>query len=63
MSLYKPKWLKEWMILIKEQGVKSFIKQKGWKVLFAIIIFYTIRDGILYVVIPYFALTKLGGCN
>ncbi len=63
MSLYRPNWIKDWMVILKKEGLKSFIKQKGWKVFVAIIIFYTIRDGVLYVLIPYFVLTELNGCG
>jgi hypothetical protein len=62
MRFLKPRWVTEWIELIRSEGIKSFIKKKGWKVLIALIIFYTIRDGILYIIIPYFAITKFGGC-
>jgi len=41
------------MKMIKEDGLKSFLRKKGWKILLVIVIFYTIRDGILYILIPY----------
>jgi len=62
MAFLKPKWIVEWTKMIKEDGIKSFIKQKGWKVVAAIFVFYLIRDSILYIIIPYFAITELGGC-
>ncbi len=48
-----PTVIKEWVSIIKEEGFRSFIKKKGWTVLAAIVVFYTIRDGILYIIIPY----------
>lgn len=45
--------MSEWKKLIREEGLKSFLKKKGWKVVLWIVIFYTIRDGILYILIPY----------
>ena len=47
--------IKEWVALLKEEGLRSFIKQKGWRLLAVIVIFYTIRDGILYILLPYLA--------
>ena len=63
MKFLKPKWIQEWTKIIKEEGFKSFIKQKGWKFVIAFFLFYLIRDSILYIIIPYFALTGLGACN
>jgi hypothetical protein len=63
MKLLKPKWIQIWTEIIKKEGFKSFLKQKGWKFLVAFILFYLVRDSILYIIIPYFALTELGACN
>jgi len=62
MKFLKPKWAIEWLEIIKKEGIKSFIKKKGWKFLIAFFLFYLIRDSILYIIIPYFAITRLGGC-
>lgn len=53
MRFLIPKQMSDWKKLIREEGFKSFIKKKGWKVLLWIVIFYTIRDGILYLLFPY----------
>ena len=53
MKFLKPDFIVEWMTLIKEEGLKSFMKKKGWTVLLIIVIFYAIRDGILYILMPY----------
>jgi hypothetical protein len=63
MKLFKPKFIQEWTSTIKKEGWKSFLKQKGWKFVIAFILFYLVRDSILYIIIPYFALTELGACN
>ena len=63
MNLLKPNWLREWTAIVKKEGIKSFLKQKGWKFFVAFILFYLIRDSILYIIIPYFALKELSGCN
>jgi len=55
MKFLKPKWLQEWTTIIKSEGIKSFLKQKGWKFFIAFILFYLVRDTILYIIIPYFA--------
>ena len=49
-----PAVMQEWITLIREQGLKAFIKQKGWVIVVAIFLFYLIRDSILYIIIPYF---------
>lgn len=63
MRFLKPAFINEWISIIKSEGVKSFIKQKGWKFFLALIIFYTIRDGVIYIIIPYFAVSKIAGCS
>lgn len=49
-----PAVIQESITLIREQGLKAFIKQKGWVIVVAIFLFYLIRDSILYIIIPYF---------
>ena len=63
MKLFKPKWIQDWTSIIKKEGFKSFVKQKGWKFVVVFILFYLVRDSILYIIIPYLALTELGACN
>lgn len=53
MKFLIPKQMSGWKKLIRKEGLKSFIKKKGWKLLLWIVIFYTIRDGILYLLFPY----------
>jgi len=48
----KPPIVREWTRILKEKGIKGFVVEKGWKVLIAVIVFYLIRDTILYVLIP-----------
>ena len=63
MKFLKPKWAIEWWQLLREEGFKSFLQKKGWKVVIAFFLFYLIRDVTLYIVIPYFAITKISGCG
>jgi len=63
MRFLKPKWAIEWWQIIKEQGVQAFIKKKGWRFLVAFFLFYLIRDVTLYILIPYFAMSKIVGCE
>ncbi len=51
-KIWKPGFVQEWTRLLREQGVKEFIRRKGLKILLVIVLFYLIRDGLLYVVIP-----------
>jgi hypothetical protein len=52
-KIYKPPIIKEWTILLREKGVKEFLRLKGWRIVAAIFIFYLIRDTLLYLVIPF----------
>ena len=51
-----PNFLKEYIIYYQENGFKKTIQKFGIKLIAIIIIFYFIRDTILYIIIPYFAL-------
>ena len=62
MKFLKPKWAIEWFTIIKTEGVKAFVKKKGWKFLVAFILFYLIRDVTLYIIIPYLIVDKIVGC-
>lgn len=53
MRFLIPKQMSGWKKLIREEGLKSFIRKKGWKVMLWIVIFYAIRDSILYILFPY----------
>ena len=48
-----PKWVNNWANIYREVGFKGLLKQKGWKVVLAFVLFYLIRDSILYLLIPY----------
>ena len=62
MNFLKPKWAIEWWAIIKNEGVKAFVKQKGWKFLIAFILFYLIRDVTLYIIIPYLIINNMIQC-
>ena len=53
MSRFNPKFINEWMDIKREGGFKLLFKKKGLRVFFIIIVFYLIRDSILYILIPY----------
>jgi len=48
-----PGFLKPWVEIVREEGFRSLIKKKGWKVVAAVFLFYLVRDSILYILIPY----------
>jgi hypothetical protein len=62
MSIYRPKFLLEWLDIKREGGYKLLLKKKGWQVFVAFILFYLIRDSILYILIPYLGYTSFKGC-
>jgi hypothetical protein len=41
------------IIIVKKEGFKSLLKKRGWKFLLVIVAYYTVRDSILYILIPY----------
>ena len=53
MSFLKPKFIKKYTDIYKNDGFKGLVKKGGWKLLFYFFIFYLIRDTILYILIPY----------
>ena len=52
MKILKPKFIRDWGEIRKEGGYFKLLKKKGSKVLVAFILFYLIRDSLLYIVIP-----------
>lgn len=51
-KIFKPPIVQEWTTLLREKGLKEFIRAKGWKILAAICLFYLVRDSILYLLVP-----------
>lgn len=49
-----PSWVKKYHAIYKERGFKALLKEAGWKVVLGIVIFYLVRDVILYIIIPYY---------
>ena len=48
-----PNWMKVYIKIYKEKGLKAAIKAAGWKVFALIFLYYLIRDITLYILIPY----------
>ncbi len=45
--------LRDGFRIVRKNGIRELVRQKGKKVIFAIIAYYLIRDSILYLIIPY----------
>jgi len=58
-----PGFMREWIQLIKKDGLKEFFKKKGWKIVAGIFVFYLIRDSILYLLIPYLFINNIIQCQ
>ncbi len=41
------------ILIIKREGFKALLKKRGWKVFAVVIGYYTVRDTLLYIVIPF----------
>ena len=52
MKILKPKFIVDWGEIRKDGGFFNLLKKKGTRVLVAFILFYLIRDSILYILIP-----------
>jgi len=52
-NLSKSKFLKKYTKIYKQDGFKGVLKVGGWKVITYFVLFYLIRDTILYIIIPY----------
>jgi hypothetical protein len=55
MNFLKPKFIKKYTDIYRNDGFKGLVKKGGWKFLFYFFMFYLIRDTILYILIPYLA--------
>jgi hypothetical protein len=51
-KVFKPPVIQEWTALLREQGLRAFVRQKGWKIVAAIFLFYLVRDSVVYIIIP-----------
>lgn len=63
MKFLVPKIIVEWRSIFREGGIKLLIKKKGWNIVLLFLIFYLIRDSILYILIPYLAINGIITCS
>ena len=52
-NLFKSKFLRKYTKIYKEDGFKAVFKEGGWRVITYFVLFYLIRDTILYIIVPY----------
>jgi hypothetical protein len=63
MRRFAPAFIREWLGIIKEKGLKEFIRQKGWKIVAIFFLYYLIRDSILYIILPYLIINNIIQCQ
>jgi len=63
LQAWAPRFIRDWIKIIKTEGIKSFVKQKGWKVVLLIVLYYLVRDSILYIIIPYLIINNIIQCQ
>jgi hypothetical protein len=51
IKLYKH-YIIDSIILVKREGFKALIRERGWKVFAIIIGYYAVRDTVVYLLIP-----------
>lgn len=61
-KIFKPQVIQEWTTAWKEKGFRGLVKEKGWKIVAAVFLFYLIRDSLIYLILPYLAARGLLGC-
>ncbi|MFQ5636497.1 MAG: hypothetical protein ACE5IR_00700 [bacterium] len=61
-KFFKPRIIREWTTLWREKGFRGFAKEKGWKVVAGVVLFYLVRDTLLYLILPLWAGRSLLGC-
>ena len=52
-NLFKSNFLRKYTKIYKEDGFKGVLKVGGWRVITYFVLFYLIRDTILYIIVPY----------
>ena len=52
-KIFIPKWMSKYTDIYRKEGFKGLLKKGGLKLIIGFIIFYLIRDVILYILIPY----------
>jgi hypothetical protein len=52
-KILKPAVVREFTALLREKGIKGFLREKGWKIFIGIIAFYLVRDVLLYLLLPF----------
>jgi len=41
------------ILIVKREGFKALLKKRGWKVFAVVIGYYTVRDTMLYIILPF----------
>ncbi len=57
-----PKFVDDAVVEIKTNGFKAFLKKKGPWFVGGVILFYLIRDTLLYIVIPFLVVNGIISC-
>ena len=55
-------YLKSCKNTVKNDGIKALIKKEGWSIVVIFFLFYLVRDGIIYILIPYIGISGLSSC-
>ena len=59
---FVPQFIAAEILLLRSLGLKGYIKDRGPWLFAGIILFYLVRDGTLYIIIPYLLLTGVISC-
>jgi len=55
-------FLKSYKTTFKENGFRGLVQKEGWFIVFIFIVFYLVRDTLLFIIIPYVGISGLSNC-
>ena len=55
-------FLKSYKKTFKEIGFRGLVQKEGWSIVFVFIVFYLIRDTLIFIIIPYISISGLSSC-
>ena len=52
-NLFKPKFLRKYTKIYKEDGFKGVFKEGGWRVVGLVTLFFLMKGVLFYIIVPY----------
>ncbi len=58
LRFYK-NYLLDSILMVKNHGFRGLQRRRGWKYLLVIVLYYLVRDTVLYIIVPFFIAKSL----